>query len=157
MKDPKPLFVLFGVVALFFVLTQLIPWQALAMIAFVALMVFALLGHLGQQVAKERRAATPQYQPPQQPSKPEPAPRTNPPIGFDLTPQEYNILAKQYQQGYQAQSPPGSQKGKQPQTYGSTSWSPFTGITHHDLPKEEHSFDYEQPQAQYPKQMPPMA
>ncbi len=43
MKDPKPLFVLFGAVALFFVLTQLIPWQALALIAFFGLVLFAFL------------------------------------------------------------------------------------------------------------------
>ncbi len=99
MKYPRPLFVLLGVILLIFILIQFIPWQALIMIAVVAFFAFAFLGHLSQQAGKERSTATPQYQPP---------PRKNPPLGFDLTAEEYRQLSKRYQQGYrppQKQSP----------------------------------------------------
>jgi len=130
-KPPLPL-VLIGAVFLIFVLAHFIPWQALVMIVFIALILFAFLGNLRLQVEKERAEAIPQYQPPPQPDlSPEPPPQTKP---------------KQYQQGYQEQTP------AQP-----TGWSPFTGFAYKgNLVKQEHPKDYyEQPQAQYPEQAPP--
>ncbi len=161
MASPKPVFIIAGGVLLFVVLTQIIPWQAVIMIAFLVLILIAFFGHLGQQVTADRAAAIPRYQPPtQQPqaSKPEPPPRANPPLSFDLTPTEYKQLSKQYQQGLlpQAQKPTGDA--------GAASWSPFTGFTpasnnqaKGSQPKQDPLSDYEQPQAQYPQELPPMA
>lgn len=159
MTSPKPVFLVAGGVLLFVVLTQIIPWPAVIMIAILGLIVLAFFGHLGQQVTADRSAAIPRYQPPaqQKASKPEPPPRANPPLNFDLTTQEYQQLSKQYQQGLspQVQKPTGA-----------GSWSPFSGFTpasnqapqtNGSQPKQEHPSNYEQPQAEYPQKMPPMA
>lgn len=138
-KIPKPPWpvVLVGAIALFFILTHIIPWQVLAFIAFLVIILLAFLVHLAQEAAKEKSAAIPQYQPPQKQSpEPEPARATLKP-GFHLTAEEYRQLSKQYRQGYQAQVP------QQPPTSAE--------------PKEESPWNYDQPQAQYPQQMPPMA
>jgi hypothetical protein len=127
-KYPKLPLAIVGAVALIFLLLQFIPWQVLVLVAFIALLIFAFLGHLRLQVIKEQ----------QQGQGPEPATPTTPQPGFNLTATEYNQLSKQYQQGYQAPVPPQKR--------------------HEDVaqPKESSPFDYEQPQAQYPEQLPPM-
>jgi hypothetical protein len=139
-KLPKLPLAIVGAVVLIFVLLQFIPWQGLALIAFAAVLIFAFLGHLRLQVEKEQQqAAIPVYHPPQQqaqePTTPTP---TTPQPGFNLTATEYNQLAKQYQQGYQATTPPQRKYEDAAQ------------------PKESSPFDYEQPQATYPEQLPPM-
>jgi hypothetical protein len=129
------------------------------MIAILGLILLAFFGHVSQQVSADRAAAIPRYQPPapQKTAKPEPPPRANPPLSFDLTAQEYKQLSQQYKQGLlpQTQKPTGAT------TTGS--WSPFTGFTpasnqsQGSQPKQDHPADYEHPQAEYPQQMPPMA
>ncbi len=142
MASPKPVFLVAGGVLLFVVLTQIIPWPAVIMIAILGLILLAFFGHLGQQVTADRSAAIPRYQPPaqQKASKPEPPPKANPPLSFDLTAQEYQLLSQRYQQGYQTQTPQ-----QPPKTRGSA------------MPKQDRTIDYEQPQAHYPEQTPPMA
>ena len=75
------------------------------------------------------------YQPTKQPAPPQ----TTLQPGFHLTPEEYRRLSQQYQQGYQAQTPMPPQR------------------IHEDTqPKQDNPIDYEQPQAHYPEQQPPM-
>jgi hypothetical protein len=87
-----------------------------------------------KNIFNRQRSPIVYYQPSQQQ---EPPPRANPPLGFDLTAQEYQQLSQQYQQGYQEHAP------RRP--------------TKSAMPKEASPWEeYEQPQAQYPQQMPPM-
>jgi hypothetical protein len=82
---------------------------------------------------------------PQQSMKPEPPPRTNPPLGFDLTAQEYQLLSQQYQQGYQGQ--PSHQ-------------SPSPNAVPKEAPwqdDERPQVQQEMPQIQYSEEMPPQA
>ncbi len=98
------------------------------------------LGHLRLHVEKEQQqAAIPPYHPPQQQTQgPEPPIQTPSPLGFDLTPTEYNQLAKQYQQGYRVQPP---QQG---------------GYQGTGQPKQDSSSDYEQSQTHHLEHLPPM-
>ncbi len=140
-KLPKLPLAIVGAVVLIFLLLQFIPWQVLILIAFAAMLIFAFLGHLRLQVEKERQqAAIPVYQPPQQQAQEPatPAGPITPQPGFNLTATEYNQLAQQYQQGYQPTTPPQKKHEERAQ------------------PKESSPFDYEQPQANYPEQLPPM-
>ncbi len=143
MNNQKIIRFLFILVPVLLVLS--IWWNAFAPFLSIALVYLILLvirsGFVNTLFAKLREP-TVYYQPPQQPppsSKPEP-PRANPPLGFDLSPQEYQQLSKHYQQGYQPQAPQ-----QPPKTRGSA------------MPKQDRTIDYEQPQAHYPEQTPPMA
>ena len=115
----------------------------LLVIALVAL--FVVARQSGSIRVLGRTSTPPIYYQPKQPLssalKPEPPPRTNPPLGFDLTAEEYRQLSKTYQQGYQAPAP---------QVYPKM---------HQDAkPKQDRSIDdYEQPQAHYEQMPPPLA
>lgn len=91
-----------------------------------------------------QREPTVYYQPTTQMSQSEPPPRENPPLDFNLTAKEYEQLSKRYQDGYQPQAPAQSAQ-----------WPPFSGSTR-PQPKQERPLDYDQPQAQYPEQQPPL-
>jgi hypothetical protein len=149
MNDQKkfsklPLIVV-GIVVAIFLLLQVIPWQGIALIIFLGMLIFAFLGHLRLEVEKEwqqkANKAAPYYQPTQtqaqpQPPKKEPPPRANPPLDFSLTAEEYRILSERYEQGYR------------PQILSQQSQSA--------KPKEASPQEYEQPQAHYPEQLPPL-
>lgn len=96
-----------------------------------------------KQKQKQKQKQIVYYQPTQQPIAPQPSPRKNPPLDFDLTAEEYRLLSQQYRQGYQPQVP-------QPQPQQ-------RNISERDMPKQDRYVDYEQPQAQYPEEIPPMA
>lgn len=137
MDNQKIMRFLFFLVPVLLVLS--IWWNVFVPFIFIALlylMVLVLRSGFVKTMLTKLREPIIYYQPPQQQStEPEPPPRTNPQPGFDLTAQEY----QRYQQGYQAPAPQRHAKMRE-----ST------------LPKQGHPLDYEQPQAQYPEQEPPL-
>lgn len=145
MNNQKIMRFLFILVPALLVLT--IFWNSFAPFLSIALVYLMLLvirsGWLNRVLGKPHEP-TVYYRPTTEPSIPtakhEPPPRKNPPLNFDLTAQEYQQLAKTYQQGYQAPVP------QHPST-----------IREEDAkPKQDHPLDYDQPYAQYPELMPPI-
>ena len=146
MKYP-PVVVLIAVLVLLFILLHFIPWQMLLFMAFIAFVVFVFVGYLYQAEKEERVKDIPQYQPSQTtpPASPplQSAPQTQPPSPATLVEQP---KMPSYEQGYQAQSSPDS-----------LNWSPFSGLSKSNKQEQDAPAEYEQPQAQYPEQMPPKA
>ncbi len=140
MNNQKIVKFMFVLVPALLVLT--IWWNAFAPFLSIALIYLILLvirsGFMSTLLGKRHEPKV-YYQPHRQPPTPNLPLRANPPLGFDLTDQEYKLLSQKYQQGYQApvlQHP------------SKTHESP--------MPKQDHPFDYEQPQSQYPQSEPPL-
>ncbi|MBA2395832.1 MAG: hypothetical protein H0V70_24150 [Ktedonobacteraceae bacterium] len=121
-------------VPVLFVLTLI--WHNFGPLLFIALVVLFVVARQSGSFRILGSSSTPPvyYQPKQQTpapaSGPEPLPRQNPPVNFDLTAEEYRQLSKTYQQGYQVPTP---QLVKNESA----------------MPKQDRAIDYEQPQAQY--------
>jgi hypothetical protein len=141
MNNQKVMQFLFIIVPVLFVLSI---WSnafgPFLSVAFVFLIILVSRSIWAKNLFTKQRSPTVYYQPTQPASQTsqqqEPPPRANPPLGFDLTAQEYQQLSKQYQQGYQAKTSRPTKKSA--------------------MPKEPSVWDYEQPQAQYPEQEPPV-